>query len=161
MRHFLKSCSHQLKRFGHFERSAPVGLRRTQHFVGVLNALSNGKLNEFLVYALLLEVIHVFKSPGLFSALLFETGKQKKISLCLEFKSIQPALCALPSQHSLGLVSMSNYSCPTWQHKEDIYYFLECVSPVAPALHRPTLGQQLVVFFCFAGWRAIWVIFGT
>lgn len=80
---------------------------------------------------------------------MFETGKQKKISLGSEFKSIPPALCLLSV--TLGLVSMSNFSYPTWQHKEDIYYSLECVSPVAPTLHRPTLGEQLVVFFCFAG----------
>lgn len=167
MRHFLKSSSHQLKHFGHFKQSAPVCLCRPLHFGGVLNALSNGKLNEFLVYALLLNVVHVFKSPDLFSALIFE-GKifqekksQKKISLCVEFKSIPSALCPLPSQNSLSLSRMSNYSYPTSQHKEDINYFLERVSPVALTLHRPTLGEQLVVFFCFAGCRAIWVIFGT
>lgn len=100
MRHFLQSSSHQPKHFGHSERSAPVCLCRTLHFVGALNALSNGKLNEFLVYALLLKVIHVFKSPDLLSALIFETGKQKAISLCVEFKSIPSALCPASLCHA-------------------------------------------------------------
>lgn len=38
----------------------PVGLRGTWQLVGIVKALSNGKLNQFLIYSFLLKVVHFY-----------------------------------------------------------------------------------------------------